>query len=77
MFPDLKNTHKNFGFSQMLFKQGFKLCVIIAWLGVYRSTRGLLTLSLFQYHKYVRNRLQVMPFQILAQCSFKVSWLLY
>ena len=54
--PHLKKKKKMLAFSQTLFEAlSFKLCVVITLLRVYIVMLGLMTLTLFQGHRCVRN----------------------
>ena len=59
----------------------FKLCMIIALLEVYSFIVGLMTLTLFQGYRCVRNINWILCFffffLILVLSSFNISWLLH
>ena len=55
IFPHVKITFNIAFFSDTIKKTSFKLCLIITLLGVYIVIPGLMTLTLFQDHRCVRN----------------------
>ena len=76
IFPHLKKKKTfNIGvFSDTIKAKSFKLCIIITLLGVYIVFQGLMTLTLYQGHRSVRNISYTLRVLILVLCSLHVVW---
>ena len=64
-------------FSDTIKARSFKICMFIILFGVYIAIVGLMTLTLFQGHRCVRNLTANCVFWILVLCSLNFVWLLH
>ena len=69
IFPHLKKHNKKLNgcfFLDTIKVRSFKLCMIINFIGLYIFALGLMTLTLFQGHRYVKYKLQIACFGFLS-----------